>query len=69
MLYRAVKEDGDHVDFLEKEIEYNAQLKEALTGIQAVQEMLDGAEGAGAEGKLLDALDILASVLFWRWFV
>ncbi|KFY88398.1 hypothetical protein V500_06397 [Pseudogymnoascus sp. VKM F-4518 (FW-2643)] len=59
-LQRAAKEDADHVEFLEKEVEYNTQLKEALNGIQDVQRMLDGAEGAGVEGRLLDALNILA---------
>ncbi|OBT70515.1 hypothetical protein VE03_00141 [Pseudogymnoascus sp. 23342-1-I1] len=59
-LQRAAKEDADHVEFLEKEVEYNAQLKEALNGIQDVQKMLGGAEGAGVEGRLLDALNILA---------
>ena len=62
-LYQTAKENSDHVEFLEKEFEYNAQLKEALSGIKAVQEMLDGAEAAGAEGRLLDALNILSSVL------
>ncbi|KFY26992.1 hypothetical protein V493_03754 [Pseudogymnoascus sp. VKM F-4281 (FW-2241)] len=59
-LQQAAKEDADHVEFLEKEIEYNTQLKEALNGIRDVQKMLDGAEGAGVEGRLLDALNILA---------
>ncbi|KFY42584.1 hypothetical protein V495_04438 [Pseudogymnoascus sp. VKM F-4514 (FW-929)] len=59
-LQQAAKEDADHVEFLEKEVEYSNQLKEALNGIQAVQRMLDEAEGAGVEGRLLDALNILA---------
>ncbi|KFY63047.1 hypothetical protein V496_04240 [Pseudogymnoascus sp. VKM F-4515 (FW-2607)] len=59
-LQQAAKEDAEHVEFLEKEIEYNTQLKEALNGIQDVRKMLDGAEGAGVEGRLLDALNILA---------
>ncbi|KFZ07668.1 hypothetical protein V501_06228 [Pseudogymnoascus sp. VKM F-4519 (FW-2642)] len=59
-LQRAAKEDAEHVEFLEKEVQYNNQLKEALGGIQDVQRMLDGAEGAGVEGRLLEALSILA---------
>jgi predicted RNA-binding protein Jag len=62
-LHQTAKENGDHVEFLEKEMEYNAQLKDALSGIQTVQKMLDEAEGAGAEGRLLDALNILSSML------
>ncbi|KFY36495.1 hypothetical protein V494_05027 [Pseudogymnoascus sp. VKM F-4513 (FW-928)] len=59
-LQQAAKEDAEHVEFLEKEVEYSNQLKEALNGIQDVQRMLDRAEGAGVEGKLLDALNILS---------
>lgn len=59
-MQQAAKEDADHVEFLEKEVQYNTQLKEALGGIQDVQNMLDGAEGAGVEGRLLDALNILS---------
>lgn len=66
-MQRAAKEDADHVEFLEKEVEYNTQLKEALNGIQDVQRMLDGAEGAGVEGRLLDALNILARMLAWNF--
>jgi centromere/kinetochore protein ZW10 len=61
-LHRTVKDNSDHVEFLEKEVEYNTQLKEALSGIQAVQKMLDEAESAGAEGRLLDSLNILSSM-------
>lgn len=66
MLQQAAKEDADHVEFLEKEVEYSNQLKEALNGIQAVQKMLDEAEGAGVEGRLLDALNMLARMLPWN---
>lgn len=62
-MQQAAKEDADHVEFLEKEVEYNTQLKEALSGIQDVQRMLDGAEGGGVEGRLLDALNILSRTL------
>lgn len=66
-MQQAAKEDAEHVEFLEKEIEYNTQLKEALNGIQDVRKMLDGAEGAGVEGRLLDALNILARMLTWNF--
>lgn len=58
-----MREDAEHVEFLEKEVEYSNQLKEALGGIQDVQKMLDGAESAGVEGRLLEALNILARML------
>lgn len=61
-----MKEDAEHVEFLEKEVEYSNQLKKALGGIQDVQKMLDGAEGAGVEGRLLEALNILARMLTWK---
>lgn len=59
-----MKEDEDHVEFLEKEIVYNSQLMEALKGIKVVKEMLDEAEEAGTAHRILEALNILSSMIF-----
>ena len=61
-LYKTAKEDSDHVEFLEKEVVYNAQLLEALRGIKVVKAMLDEAEEAGTANRILDALNILAGM-------
>lgn len=59
-LYKTVKEDGEHVEFLRNEIVYSSQLLDALQGIKVVKEMLDEAEVAGEQHRILEALNILA---------
>ena len=59
-LYKTVKESGDYVRFLDKEIGYSEQLGKALKGIRHVKGMLDEAEVKGHGGQILDSLNILA---------
>ncbi len=59
-LWRREKEDSDYTDFLSKEIAYSDGLLEALRGIKVVKEMLDSAEAAAHDFRILEALNILA---------
>jgi centromere/kinetochore protein ZW10 len=59
-LHKKKKQEEDHVEFLEKEVSYNAQLLKALHGIKQVQEVLNQAEEAGTSGRILDALHFLS---------
>lgn len=60
ILYKTAKEDGEHVEFLRNEIVYSSQLLDALQGIKVVKQMLDEAEVAGEQHRILEALNILA---------
>lgn len=64
-LYKSVKEDGDYVRFLTKEIGYSEELGKALHGIKHVKGMLDEAEIKGHGGQILEALNILAAA--WQY--
>ncbi len=65
---QAVKDGEDRVEFLSKEARYNAQLGEALRRIKTVRDLLDEAEHAAIDRKILTALHILSSthwILNW----
>lgn len=57
----AVKESEDRVEFLSKEVRYNNQVRDALRGIKNIRDLLDQAEQAAVERKILKALHILSS--------
>jgi centromere/kinetochore protein ZW10 len=60
-LHAAVKESAERVEFLAKEAIYNKQVGDALRGIKNVRDLLDQAEKAAVERKILSALHILSS--------
>ncbi|KAK4032933.1 Centromere/kinetochore protein zw10 [Parachaetomium inaequale] len=56
---RAVDEIEAKADFLIRELNYNAQVKETLKGIRTVNQTLDEVEQARDERRILDALHLL----------
>ena len=55
-------EDLEHKsEFLARELIYNQQVREALTGIRTVDQILDQVEQASSERRILDALHLLES--------
>lgn len=58
---QAVKDGEDRVEFLSKEARYDAQLGESLRGIKKARDLLDEAEHAAIDRKILPALHILSS--------
>ena len=58
---RAVDEIEAKADFLIRELNYNAQVKETLKGIRTVNQTLDEVEQARDERRILDALHLLES--------
>jgi centromere/kinetochore protein ZW10 len=58
---RTVDEIETKADFLIRELNYNAQVIEALRGIKNVNRTLDEVEQARDERRILDALHLLES--------
>jgi len=63
---RAVDEIEAKADFLIRELNYNAQVHEALKGIRSVNHTLDKVEQARDERRILNALHLLESELCAR---
>lgn len=64
-LRQAAKDAEDHVEFLSKEIRYSQQVGKALQAIKRVQDLLDQAQQAAVERKILTALHILSGKGCW----
>lgn len=60
-IHAAVKDSEERVEFLAKETTYNKQVGDALRGVKSVRDLLDQAEQAAVERKILSALHILSS--------
>lgn len=60
-IHAAVKESAERVEYLVKEAIYNKQVGDALRGIKNVRDLLDQAEKAAVERRILSALHILSS--------
>jgi hypothetical protein len=58
---RTVDEIEAKADFLIRELNYNAQVRETLKGIKTVNRTLDEVEQARDERRILDALHLLES--------
>ncbi|KAL2021459.1 hypothetical protein VTK56DRAFT_7092 [Thermocarpiscus australiensis] len=56
---RAIQDAEAKADFLIRELNYNAQVQDALRGIRAVNQTLDEVERARDERRILDALHLL----------
>lgn len=56
---KTIKEAQDKVEFLAKELDYNAQVQHALKAVKAVSQLLDEVEQAADERRILDALHLL----------
>jgi hypothetical protein len=56
-----VKDSEERAEFLAKETTYNKQVGDALRGIKNVRDLLDQAEQAAVERKILSALHFLSS--------
>jgi hypothetical protein len=63
-LQQASKDVEDHVEFLSKEVRYNKQVGQALQTIKQVRDLLDQAQQAAVERKILTALHILSSKVY-----
>ena len=60
-IHTDVRESAERVEFLAKEAIYNKQVGDALKGIKNIRDLLDQAEKAAVERKILSALHILSS--------
>ncbi|KAK3403202.1 hypothetical protein B0T20DRAFT_19354 [Sordaria brevicollis] len=56
---KAIEEAEARVAFIARELDYNTQLRNALRGIKAVNQILDQVEQARDERRILDALHLL----------
>ncbi|ESA42537.1 hypothetical protein GE21DRAFT_7699 [Neurospora crassa] len=56
---KAIEEAETRAAFLARELDYNTQLRNALKGIKAVNQILDQVEQARDERRILDALHLL----------
>lgn len=56
---QSILEAEEKVGFLQREVSYTAQVREALTNIKRVNEMLDQVEQARNERRVLDSLHLL----------
>lgn len=58
---QSILEAEEKVGFLQREVGYTAQVREALTNIKRVNELLDQVEQARNERRVLDSLHLLES--------
>lgn len=58
---QAILEAEEKVGFLQREVAYTAQVREALTNIKRVNGLLDEVEQARNERRVLDSLHLLES--------
>lgn len=56
---KSTKEAEDKVAFLQRELQYNQQVQQALKGVRGVNRILDQVEQARDERRILDALRLL----------
>lgn len=56
---KAIEGAETRAAFLARELDYNTQLRNALKGIKAVNQILDQVEQARDERRILDALHLL----------
>lgn len=58
---RSIRDAEARADFLVRELNYNAQVQDALRGIKTINRTLDEVELARDERRILDALHLLES--------